>query len=126
MTTDEIEVFRTACIAAKERNWLWRPPFFINFDAGEWQVQAENESLIRINDKTGQVVADPERLDPIRALIIAREYANANSLGWKPAFTLQTDDEGWEVGCCQSQFGGQTHIVVSHDGRVLRHRINPK
>jgi hypothetical protein len=126
MTIDEIEVFRTACATAHDRSWTWRPPFFIGFDAGEWQVQAENESIIRINGETGRVVAESDRLDPALALAIAREYAIANSLRWKPAFTLQINEEGWEVGCCQSQFGGQTYITVSHNGKAIRHWINPK
>ncbi len=108
MTTDEIEVFRTA------------------YDDGEWQVHADNESIIRIDDVTGKIVTSADRLDPELALSIARDYARENGLRWKPAFTLVLKSDGWEVGCCQSQFGGQTYINLSHDGKVLRHWINPK
>ena len=126
MTSDEIEVFKTACRTARERAWAWRPPFFIELDDDEWQVQAESESIIRIHDSTGAVVDCEMQLDPVQALTIARDYAKQNNLPWRPAFTLMVNSEGWAVGCNQSRFGGQTDIYVSHRGEVLRHRVNPK
>lgn len=126
MTTDEIKAFEIATTAARERGWAWRPRFFIALEDGEWQVHAESESVIRIDQASGALLAESSYLSPVLALTRAKEYALANSLNWKPAFSLSVDAEGWDVGSCQSQLGGQTNIVICHNGEVLRHRVNLK
>lgn len=123
---DELHAFRLARVTAHERGWPWRPPYFINLDEGEWQVHAENEYIIRIDAQRGELVPEPGQLDPLLALTHAKSYALDQGLGWKPAFSLDLHPEGWEVGACQSRFGGQTHIYVSHQGDIIRHHVNSK
>jgi len=42
MTIEEFEAFKIASIAARDRGWPWRPPFWISLDDGEWEVHAES------------------------------------------------------------------------------------
>jgi hypothetical protein len=35
MNIDEFEAFKIARIAAHDRGWQWRPPFWISLDEGE-------------------------------------------------------------------------------------------
>jgi hypothetical protein len=126
MNIDEFEAFRIARITAHDRGWQWRPPFWISFDEGEWQVHAESECVVRLSAQTGDLVPQTGVVDPLIAMAAAKEYALKNDLSWKPAFSLCLSAEGWDVGACQSQFGGQTNIYVSHHCEVIRHQINPK
>ena len=128
MTTnfDELHAFQLAGSTASKRGWPWRPPYWIHASDGEWQVHAESECIIRIDAHRGELIPDLEPLDPLLALTHAKNYALDRGLCWKPDFFLQLHAEGWEIGSCQSQFGGQTTIHVSHQGHVIRHRVNAK
>lgn len=113
MTTDEIKAFEIATTAARERGWAWRPRFFIALEDGEWLVHAESESVIRIDQASGALLAASSYLSPVLALARAKEYALANSLNWKPEFSLSVDAEGWAVGSCQSQLAGDKRTLLS-------------
>lgn len=126
MHADEIEALRIAGAAAQTRGWPWRPPYWIDLEDGEWRVQAENECVIRISEATGRITPEIVPLDPSIAISAAKDYARSRGLGWKPSFTMRLESDCWEVGSCQHQLGGQTHIYVSHQGVVLRHWVNPK
>jgi hypothetical protein len=123
---DEFEAFKIASLAARDRGWQWRPPYWISIDDGEWKVHAESECVVRIIAQTGLLVPAIGGVDPLVAMAAAKEYALKNGLHWKPAFSLYLTVEGWSVGSCQSQLGCQTTIYVSHQGEVIRHQINPK
>ncbi len=125
MAIDEIEAFKLAADAANNRRWHWRPPYWIDLDEGEWQVQAANEAVIRINATTGEMQSEAE-LEPHSALSIAKSYAIEHGLPWKPGFSLQLAPGHWIVGARHSQLGGQLSIQVSHEGAVLGSSINPK
>jgi hypothetical protein len=126
MDIDEFKAFEIATTAAHDRGWPWRPPYWISIDDGEWQVHAESECIVRISVTTGEVASQVGSVNPLIAMAAAKAYALKNGLPWKPAFSLYLTVEGWDVGACQSQLGGQMNIYVSHQGEVIRHRINPK
>jgi hypothetical protein len=126
MVTDEIEAFRIACISARDRGWPWQPPYWLELNNGEWQIQAECERIIRVSQTNGNVIPEVASLDPIAAMSVARTYALENSLPWRPGFSLTLSPEHWVIGACQSQFGGQTSIYVNHRGEAVRHWVNPK
>lgn len=128
MAIDEIEAFKRAADEAQSRGWEWRPPFFWYLEEGEWQVHAESERTIRINVISGapKVEEEIEFLDPLRALSVAKSYASNEGLSWKPGYSLELSRSHWSVGACQSQFGGQVHIQVSHQGEVIGSSVNPK
>lgn len=128
MAIDEVEAFKLAADEARSRGWEWRPPFFWYLEEGEWQVHAESERSIRINAITGEpkVEAEIKYLDPLAAFSIAKSYASEQGLSWKPSFSLELNQGHWSVGACQSQFGGQVHIQVSHQGEVVASSVNPK
>lgn len=126
MTIDEIQALKAAIDVAPSDEWLWQPMFFISLNAGEWHVHIERECVVRISQTSGSPIRESSRLDPATALSIARSYAADHSLAWKPSFSLQLGSSHWIVGSCQSQFGGQTSINVSHQGVVLGHSVNPK
>lgn len=123
---DEIRAFELATQAARTRGWPWRPLYWIAFEDGAWEVTAASEDIIRIDAATGDVLPAVPALDPVRALSVAREFARTHALTWKPAFMLELERSHWVVGSCQSQLGGQVRILVSHDGRVVKHDVNPK
>ncbi len=128
MAVDEIEAFKRATSAASARGWQWRPPFWIALEDGEWLVQAENEnaSIVRLRVEDGEILSEASVLDPVVALALAREHAQKSGLAWKPSFSLVLTQDGWVVGCSQSQFGGQTSIEVHHSGAIGRTSVNPK
>ena len=127
MNIDELDAFKTATIYARQQGWQWRPRYWISLEGDEWQVHSESEMIVRISARSGLPISDDvEQLDPLIAIRVAREYAMKTSLPWKPAFSLVLTADGWDVGSCQSQFGGQTHIYVDHHGEVTGHHFNPK
>jgi hypothetical protein len=125
MVIDELEAFKRAADAANRHGWHWRPPFWIDLDKDEWQIQAASESVIRINATTGELHSEPE-LEPLAALSIAKSHAIAHGLPWKPGFSLQLEPGHWIVGARSSQLGGQVSILVNHEGKVVGSSINPK
>ena len=112
--------------AARERGLAWRPPYAIDLEDGVWEVHAGNDAVIRIDPASGKISLLDEVIDPLVAFAIAREFALQNGLRWKPSFTLLLSNAEWNIGSCQSQFGGQVHIYVDHRGTVVRHWLNPK
>jgi hypothetical protein len=123
---NEIEAFERASSHAKEQGWPWLPPYWIAQLDGEWHINAENERIVRIAQSTGEVIAEPNTLSPASALFIAKEFATHNGLRWIPAFSLQLVRGSWQVGACQSQFGGQVTVQVNQLGQVIDSSINPK
>jgi len=130
MSTNETEAFRVASETAAERGWPWRPPFVIHLENGCWDVCAEAELTVRVDLTSGQAIAEPSAqeaiLEPLAALLQAKEFAGANGLTWKPSFSLQCTPTHWVVGACQAQFGGQVYIHIGHDGQVQHSMVNPK
>jgi hypothetical protein len=123
---DEIRAFELATEAARARGWPWRPLYWINLEDEAWEVTAASDDVIRIHAATGDVLPAIPSLDPVQALSVAREFALAHALNWKPAFSLTLERAHWDVGSCQSQLGGQVSIRVSHEGIVVGHDVNPK
>jgi len=125
MAIDEIKALEIALATSRAQGREWRSPFAIWEENGAWEVESEPRQRVRI-DQSGELIAEPVSLAPVAAFSLAREYAVAHSLGWKPTFTLRLEAEHWEVGSCQSQWGGNVQIYVSHGGVVIRHHLNPK
>jgi hypothetical protein len=125
MNVDDLRALEIAVSAVEPGTAPQATRYWLDFEDGYWEVgSAYEERVVWIDANIGQSVSN--FLSPVRALAAAKLYAQANSLGWKPSFTLQLKRDCWIVGSCQSQFGGQTYVHVSHDGNVNRHWVNPK
>jgi hypothetical protein len=123
MSVDEIGALELAVSAVGDNNASPPAEYWLNLEDGYWEV-GSTDRVAWVSADSGNLVRN--FLSPVRALAAAKSYAHTNSLGWKPTFTLRLKPEHWIVGSCQSQFGGQTYIYVSHDGSVTRHSVNPK
>lgn len=123
MNIDEVRALEIAVAAVGADKVSQAAEYWLDLEDGYWQV-GSTERVVWINAGSGKFVGD--FLSPVSALAAARLYVQANSLSWKPTFTLSLKPDYWIVGSCQSQFGGQTYIYVSHDGSVTRHAVNPK
>jgi hypothetical protein len=123
MNVDEVQALEIAISALTADKSSQPAQYWIDLEDGYWQVGA-TDRVAWINAGSGQLVGN--LLSPLRALAAAKLYAQANSLGWKPSFTLELKPECWIVGSCRSQLGGQTYVYVSHDGNVARHSVNHK
>ena len=91
-TVDELRAFELATEAARKRGWPWRPPYGIALEEGKWIVCAASdpEEEVVIDCASGEVFFSEPPLDPLRAFGIAREYAQAHDLPWRPAFSPST------------------------------------
>jgi hypothetical protein len=123
MSVDEIRALEAAVSAVDDDKASPAAEYWLNLEDGYWEV-GSTDRVAWVRADSGDLVSN--FLSPVSALAAAKFYAHTNSLGWKPTFTLRLKPDHWIVGSCQSQFGGQTYIYVSHDGSVTRHSVNPK
>lgn len=123
MNVDEVRALEIAVSAVRADKSPQAGEYWLDLEDGYWQI-GSTDRVAWINAESGQLVSG--FLSPLSAFAAAKRYAQDNSLGWKPAFTLSLKPDYWVVGSCQGQFGGQTHIYVCHDGSVSRHSVNPK
>lgn len=123
MNADDVRALEIAVSSVGPDKVPQAAEYWLDLENGYWEVGSTGR-VAWISAASGQLVSD--FLSPVSAFTAAKLYAQANSLGWKPAFTLALKADHWIVGSCQSQFGGQTYIYVAHDGRVTRHSINSK
>lgn len=123
MNIDETRALEIAVSATGNDKPPHAARYWLDLENGYWEV-GSTERVAWIGAANGQLLSDFSR--PVNAFAAAKLYAQANSLGWKPTFTLELKLDCWIVGSCQSQFGGQTYIYVSHQGSVIRHSVNPK
>ncbi|MCG7940576.1 MAG: hypothetical protein N0C88_17245 [Candidatus Thiodiazotropha lotti] len=126
MKTNEVEALTKSIEHLAARKSALNPPIWIELVKGIWEIGSANEPVVRIDSESGEVYSDTQCLSPVDALSVARTYAVSNNLSWKPGFTLSVELGCWNVGACQSQLGGQLNIYVSHEGEVIKHRVNPK
>ena len=126
MKINEVEALSKSIDYLNSKSAKLHPPIWIELVESNWEIGSANEPVIRINSESGEVLSDSKFLSPIDALVIAKSYAEANNLKWKPGYVLSLESEFWNVGACQSQLGGQVHIHVSHKGNVVKHFVNPK
>jgi len=126
MATDEIQALKLVLSVASSSETSHCASYFIDLRDNEWVVHVEVELSFRVSQSTGMLVPEEQRLDATEALRIAREYAFSHSLSWRPAFSVVPVREGWNIGACQRQFGGQVYITIGADGHVLTHRVNGK
>lgn len=126
MATDEIQALKLVLNVASSGETFRCASYFIDLRDNEWVIHAEVELSFRVSQSTGLLIRDEPRLDAAEALRIAREYAFSHSLSWHPAFSVVPEREGWNIGACQRQLGGQVHIAVGSDGHVITHRVNAK
>jgi hypothetical protein len=124
MQSDEILAFESVTAAALGGNTLWKPPFWIELVGSEWRVTSEYESV----SETDAVIDTPmhDSILPEQAFRLAKQYALASSLPWKPAFSIDLCKDYWVIGSCQGQFGGQVAIQINHRGEVIGSSFNPK
>src|SRR4051794_16935418 len=115
---DEIRAFELATEAARKRGWPWRPAYWLRLEDGKWEVGAMSESdeVVTIDSESGEVFFNDPPLDPLRALSIAREYAQAQNLTWTPQFSVELRPEYWQIGTGMDRLGGNVHIHVRHNG----------
>jgi|GEM_PF-6792469 len=126
MATDEVQALKLVLSVASSSETFRCTSYFIDLRDDEWVIHVEVELSFRVSQSTGMLIPDEQRLDAAEALRIAREYAFSHSLSWHPAFSVVPEREGWNIGACQRQFGGQVHIAVGADGHVITHRVNAK
>lgn len=85
---------------------------------------------MRVDVESGEASVEPAShgtaLEPMTALVRARDYAVEHGMSWKPSFNLECTPTHWIVGACQAQLGGQVYIHVGHDGEVQHSFVNPK
>ncbi len=126
MNIDEIEALKIALEQAGNQNSALISEIWIELNNETWEVGSMPERVIRIDSDSGKVLSNSNFLNAIEAFTIAKEYAAANFLNWRPGFSLALDDKCWNVSSCQSQLGGQVYIHVAHNGEVIKHFVNPK
>lgn len=128
MAADEVQALKLAMSAASAAGGPHRASYYISLNDDEWVVHLEASLSFRISQSTGVLIPDDQHLDAAEALSVAREYASSRQLNWVPSFSVEpaSDGRGWAVGARQSRLGGQLHIRVGYDGRVLGHWVNPK
>ena len=126
MKINEVEALAKSIEYLSSKNKGLVPPIWIELVESNWEIGSANEAIVRINSESGEVLSKLECLSPVDALLIAKSYAADNNLKWKPGFALSIESEYWNVGACQSQLGGQVYIHVSHEGKVIKHFVNPK
>jgi len=125
MEIDELLAFEIGIKQEQKAFAKYATNYSLEFENGFWEFVAHyNEHRVWIDAVSGQIVN--EFLNPIEALVLAKDYATSNSLNWKPSFTLELQRECWVVGVLMNRLGGQTYMCVSHSGGVLKHWVNPR